>query len=128
MLANSGKAAAVVSLLTPGSKAATANATGTGVLVAQYEGDLMITQHVGAITGTLDGKLQQCDDDAGTGAADITGATFTQVTTSNDDPNIQKITIEAGSLTKAYIRYVGTIGTGPSVVGVQMHAHPKYVS
>lgn len=127
MLGNEAQACSVVSLLTPGSKAATANATGTGVLVAEYEGDLMITQHVGAITGTLDGKLQQCDDSGGTGAADISGATFAQVTTSNDDPNIQKITIPAGSLTKPYLRYVGTIGTGPSIVGVQLHARSKYV-
>jgi len=49
------------------------------------------------------------------------------VTTSNDDPNIQKITIPAGSLTKPYLRYVGTIGTGPSIVGVQLHARSKYV-
>jgi hypothetical protein len=129
MLGNSGKSAAVVSLLTAGSKAATANATGTGVLVNQYEGDLMITQVVGAITGTLDGKLQVCSDAGGTGAEDITGATFVQVTTSNDDPNVQKITIDSGSLpaAKPYLRYIGTVGTGPSVVGVTLHARPKYI-
>ena len=129
MLANSARDATVVSLLTAGSKAATANATGTGVLVAEYEGDLMITQVVGAITGTLDGKLQACSASDGTGAADITGATFTQVTTSNDDPNVQKIWIEAGSMPadKPYLRYVGTIGTGPSVVGVTLHARKKYI-
>ena len=130
MLSNSARSAAVVSLLSAGSKAATANATGTGILVSQYEGDLMITQVVGAITGTLDGKLQACSDAAGTGAADIAGAVFTQVTTSNDDPNVQKIWIEAGSMPadKPYLRYIGTIGTGPSVVGVTLHAHPKYVT
>ena len=129
MLANSARDATVVSLLTAGSKAATANATGTGVLVAEYEGDLMITQVVGAITGTLDGKLQACSASDGTGAADITGATFTQVTTSNDDPNVQKIWIEAGSMPadKPYLRYVGTIVTGPAVVGVTLHARPKYI-
>lgn len=128
MLGNEAQAASVVSLLTPGSKAATANATGTGVLVAEYEGDLMVTQHVGAITGTLDGKLQQADDASGTNAEDIAGATFTQVTTANDDPNVQKIAIRAGQLTRPYLRYVGTIGTGPSVVGVTLHARSKYTS
>jgi hypothetical protein len=126
MLANQGQACEVVSLLTAGSKAATANATGSGVDVLKYEGDLMVTQVVGAITGTLSGKLQQCDDAAGTNAEDISGATFTQVTTSNDDPNVQKITVPAGSLTRSFLRYVGTIVTGPAIVGVTLHAHPKY--
>jgi hypothetical protein len=129
MLANSARNATVVSLLTAGSKAATVNATGTGVLVAEYEGDLMITQVVGGITGTLDGKLQACSDASGTGAEDITGAAFTQVTTSNDDPNVQKIWIEAGSMpaAKPYLRYIGTIVTGPAVVGVTLHARKKYI-
>lgn len=127
MLANSGKAASVVSLLAPVDAANTTAATGTGVLFSQYEGDLMITQTVGVVTaGQIAGKLQECDDDAGTGAADISGATFTAVTTSND-PLVQKITVDSGSLSKAYIRYVGTITTGPAAVAVVMHARPKYL-
>lgn len=129
MLANQAQACDVVSLLTNASAANTAAATGTGVDISKYEGSIMVTQVVGTITGTLDGKLQECTLADGTDAADITGATFTQVTTSNDAPNVQKITIPAGSLTagKPFLRYVGTIGTGPSVVGVVFHAHPKYV-
>lgn len=127
MLANQAQACSVVSLLTAASAADTAAATGTAVNVAGYEGDLMVTQVVGVITGTLAGKLQQCDDAGGTGAADISGATFTQVTTSNDNPNVQRISVPAHALTKKFLRYVGTIGTGPSIVGVVLHAHPKYV-
>lgn len=127
MLANQAQACEVVSLLTAASAANTAAATGTAVNIAKYEGDLMVTQVVGVITGTLDGKLQQCDDAAGTNAADITGATFTQVTTSNDNPFVQRITVPAGSLTQPFLRYVGTIVTGPAIVGVTLHAHPKYV-
>lgn len=129
MLGNSARDCTVVSLLTAGSKAATANATGTGVLVHEYEGDLLITQVVGAITGTIDGKLQSCTDASGTGAEDIPGATFTQVTTANDDPNVQTIAINAGSAIqgKPYVRYIGTIVTGPAVVGVTMHARKKYL-
>ena len=37
------------------------------------------------------------------------------------------IVVEAGSLAKAYIRYIGTVATGPAQVSVVMHAHPKYV-
>jgi hypothetical protein len=126
MLANQGQACEVVNLLTNASAANTAAATGLGVDIRKYEGDLMVTQLVGTITGTLDGKLQQCDDAGGTNAEDITGAVFTQVTTSNDAPNIQKITVPAGSLTRNFLRYVGTIVTGPSVVTVCLHSHPKY--
>jgi hypothetical protein len=128
MLANQGQACELVSLLTAASAADTAAATGTGVDISKYEGDLMVSQIVGVITGTLNGKLQQCDDAGGTGAADITGATFTEVTTSNDNPNVQKITVPAGSLTKPFLRYVGTIATGPSIVGVVLHSHPKYTT
>jgi hypothetical protein len=130
MLANQAQACELITLLGNGSKAATANATGTAVDVSKYEGDIMVTQVVGAITGTLDGKLQACSDAGGTGAEDITGAVFAQVTTSNDDPNNQKITIPAGSLpaAKPFLRYVGTIVTGPSVVGVVAHSHPKYTT
>jgi hypothetical protein len=127
MLCNQAQACEVASMLVAGSKAATANATGTGVSIAKYEGDLMVTQVVGAITGTLDGKLQQCDDAGGTNAEDISGATFTQVTTANDDPNVQRISVPAGSLTRPFLRYVGTIVTGPAIVGVTLHSHPKYV-
>ena len=75
------------------------------------------------------GKLQACSAADGTGAVDITGAVFTQVTTSNDAPNVQKIWIEAGSMPAAtpYLRYIGTIVTGPSVVGVTLHARKKYI-
>lgn len=128
MLANQAQACQIVSLLTVASAANTAAATGSGVDISKYEGDIMVTQLVGVITGTLDGKLQQCDDAGGTNAADITGAVFVQVTTANDNPNVQKITVPAGSLTQPFLRYVGTIGTGPSLVGVCLHSHPKYTT
>jgi hypothetical protein len=124
------KDATVVNLLTNSSAANTAGATGTGVLVAEYEGDLLITQVVGAITGTLDGKLQACSAADGTGAEDITGAVFTQVTTSNDNPNLQTYVLSSNVMpaAKPYLRYIGTVDTGPSVVGVTMHARKKYLT
>ena len=55
---------------------------------------------------TLNDSLFQT---SGSGFADISGATFTQVTAST---NLQCITFER---TKRYLRYVGTIaGTSPS--------------
>jgi hypothetical protein len=56
------------------------------------------------ITGpTLDGKIQESDASA-SGYADISGATFTQVTAAN---SVQVISFER---TKRYVRYVGTVG------------------
>lgn len=125
MISNDRTAASAVSLLTPASAADTAAATGSWVSLDGYEGYAVVIQHVGAITGTLDGKLRHADDDSGTNAADITGATFTQVTTANDNPNIQKLVVRVSGL-KPYIQYLGTVGTGPSVVGVSMLSAPKY--
>jgi hypothetical protein len=109
-------------LLGNGSKANTTAATGTGITFQGYTGDIMVTQAVGAITGTLDGVVQWCSDSAGTGA--VTVGTFTQVTTANDDPNLQKLTVPLSSMPagKPFLRYLGTIVTGPSVVTVVAHA------
>jgi hypothetical protein len=129
MLANSGKSAEAVMLLMPVNAAATANATGTAVDIRKYEGDLMITEMVGVVTGgTITGKLQACSDAGGTGAEDITGATFTQAGTATDERAI-KITWDSNTLpaAKQFIRYVGTIVTGPAQVAVVMHARPKYI-
>jgi len=91
----------------------TATVTGAAVLVNHYTGGLEIFQTVGTVSGTtptLDGKIQDSADGS-TGWADVTGATWTQVTASDAD---QAIVVNVDS-TKQYIRYVGTIaGTTPS--------------
>lgn len=131
MLGTSAQDASVVSLLTAGEKANTSAATGTGVLVAEYEGNLLITQVIGLVTaGSIAGKLQACTADDGTGAEDITGATFTSVTTSNDNPNVQTCVVNSNDMpaTKPYLRYIGTVTTGPAVAAVTLHARKKYLA
>jgi len=96
--------------------------------VRKYEGDLVIVQSAGILTGTLTPTIEDATDGAGAGAAAMTpneGA-FTVVTTSND-PMQEKRTIPAGS-TRGWIRYVGTIVTGPALIGVTLLAHPKYTA
>jgi hypothetical protein len=127
MLGNSGKAAETITLVKPQSAANTAAATSSGVDITKYEGDLLIVQHVGVITGTLDGKIQVCDDSSGTNPVDVSGATYTQVTTANDDPNLQVLVLDSGAFAKKFIRYVGTVGTGPSVLSVTLTSRPKYI-
>lgn len=116
-----------VNILAPADAADTAAATSAWVSVADYEGFLVFTQHVGVVTaGTITGKIRHATDNAGTGAADVTGGGFTAVTTSNDAPNIQKVVVELNAI-GPYVQYVGTIATGPAVVGVSMLATAKSV-
>ena len=93
--------------------AKTATYTSTAFDAQDYEGNLGIVQASGVVSGTtptLDGKIQDSADGS-TGWADVSGATFTQVTAST---NFQKITVDLNG-TKRYLRYVGTIGgTTPS--------------
>lgn len=112
--------------LAPASYANTAGATsGAGFWIdtLDLEGDLVVTQSVNGITGSLAGKLQTATDVNGTGAADLSGATFTSVTTSN---NVQTLVIPKTSLPNRYLGYVGTIVTGPAVVSITVHGSKKY--
>lgn len=88
--------------------ARTSTVTGSAVNLAGYAGAVLIVQDVGAVSGTtptLDGKIQDSADGS-TNWNDVAGATFVQVTASN---NIQAINVDR-RLAKAFIRYVGTIG------------------
>lgn len=126
MLGNEGQAASVVQMLVPGAKANTAGATSAWIDVRAYEGDLVIVSQVGAVTaGTITPTIEHASDGSGTGAAAITpneGA-FTAVTTSND-PLTEKRTINANAVL-GWIRYVGTIATGPADVAVALLSRPK---
>ena len=114
-----------VALLGPGAKTDTAAATGSWVLVSNYEGSFIVTQNAGTVTaGSLAGKLRTATDDSGSGAADITGATFVTVTTSND-PKCEAINVQCNAC-GPYIQYVGTVGTGPVDLSVSLIGCPKY--
>lgn len=93
--------------------ARTSTVTSSAVDVRSYKGGLVVEQLVGAVSGTtpsLDGKIQTSADGS-TGWADISGATFTQITASD---SFLKIGFDVRD-TLGYIRYVGTIaGTTPS--------------
>lgn len=98
----------------------TSTITGSAVDTRGFVGNTKVTQDVGTVGGTsptLDGKLQDSADGS-TNWADISGATFTQVTASDD---VQSISVETRAH-KRYIRYVGTIaGTSPTYdIGVSM--------
>ena len=111
----------VVSLLTAVSAADTAAATGSGVDLQDYEGPVVITQNHGVSTGTLDGKIQ--DSANNSSFADVSGLAFTQETTT---AGIQKLVVQSKQV-RRYIKYVGTVVTGPQVVSVSMVGVKKSV-
>lgn len=112
--------ATCVSLSASASQASTV--TGAAVDLIDYDTPVSIVQNHGTGTGTLDGKLQDSADGS-TGWADISGATFSQSTTTAD---CKSVALNPKSV-KRYIRYVGTIVTGPQNVAVTMIGVKKSV-
>lgn len=123
--ANNAKGLTATLILASVAAANTAAATSLGVDVSQYEGTLTFVQNIGVVTaGSIDGKLVHSDASDLSGAEDVSGATFAQVTTSTD-PAVEAIHVQAAAL-KKYVGYVGTIATGPALVGVAMLGQKAY--
>jgi len=117
MLLNQASAATSTAILNAISAAATANATsGSGMWldVRQYDGEMLVVQQLGAVTGTIAGKLQSATDANGTGAADIAGYTFP----TNTANSTSKVVVDPKKVPGGFLGYVGTIATGPSLVSV----------
>jgi hypothetical protein len=126
MLNSQASAATSTSLLDALSAAATANATsgsGKWLDVRPYDGEIIVTQNLGAVTGTIAGKLQSATDANGTSAADITGATFG----TNTANSTSKLVIDPKAVPGGFLGYVGTIATGPSLVSVVASGKKKIV-
>lgn len=104
----------------------TTDANVTGVDCGEYDGPVAVVLNCSAGTSdmTCDVKLQSSDTLGGT-YADITGAAFTQVTTTAAS---EKIVVNLAE-TKKFVRAVIDVGgTNPSfIVGVQLIGEPKYV-
>ena len=126
MLSNVAQAATVATLLHGTNATNTAGATGTAVDITDYEGYLLVTQACNVVTGTIAGKVQHSTTTEATDFADVTGAAWTAVTTDNDVAAL-KITVPVNGLNK-YIRYIGTITTGPAMVSVTFAGVKKYVT
>lgn len=126
MLLNQASAATSTSLLDAISAANTAAATSGSAKwldVRPYDGEIMVTLNLGAVTGTIAGKLQSASDANGTGAADITGATFGTTLTLTTT----KIVVDPKTVTGGFLGFVGTIVTGPSLVSVVASGKKKIV-
>jgi len=126
MLLNQASAATTTSILDTVSAANTAAATSGSskwLDVRAYDGEILVTQVLGAVTGTIAGKLQSASDANGTGAADITGYTF-PVNTANQS---SKVVVDPKKVVGGFLGYVGTIATGPSLVAVTAAGKLKVV-
>lgn len=121
-MSNYPSASSVVALSNAASQAATVTGAAVNLMTLDFDGQIEVTQNIGAVTGSITGKLQESADGS-TGWTDIAGATFTTVSAAD---NTQRITLVAGS-TAGYIRYVGTIVTGPALVSVVAGGVPKNV-
>lgn len=123
MLGN--QATETVALLPTEAVSDTSDGTGTWTLVTNYEGAMLVTQNVGVVTaGSIAGAIYTALDTDGGSSAAVTGATFTTVTTAND-PKVETITVQCNAC-GPYVKYIGTITTGPADVGVTLVGCPKY--
>jgi hypothetical protein len=109
----------MVAVLSPVSCANTAAATSGWIDVRAAKGSIVFIAEVGALTGSVTGKIRGATDGAGTGAADIAGATFTAVSVGG---KVEKVHVSATA--SPFMQYVGTIVTGPAIVGVSVMYHP----
>jgi hypothetical protein len=125
MLQNQGQAAKIVKLLDPASAANTAAATSAWIDVREAEGDIVFTNQVGAMTGSITWTIEDATDGAGTGAAGITPVEGAY--SAGAANQVQKRCLNASAV-RGWVRCVGTIVTGPSLVAVNIKYHPKYTT
>jgi hypothetical protein len=106
-------------VLNPVSAAATVNATSAGIDTTGYEGVMALVIQTGAVTGSIDWKVQDSADNST--FADVAGLTVAQITAAN---KINTLTFVPGQV-RRYIKLVGTIGTGPVLVAAALHGVKK---
>lgn len=113
MLGNEGQASTIKKLLDPASAANTAAATSAWTSVAVAEGDLVFEVAVGAVTGSITPTFEHASDAGGTGAVAIVpneGAIGSMTANTVAKRTIRKDAVQG------FVRVVGTIATGPSLV------------
>lgn len=126
-LANQASAETPLLLLKSQSAANTAAATSAWTAVSNYEGTISVIINVGTITGTVDFTFNTNDaasDSGATAIVPLAGA-LAQVTTSNDDA-VYKVDFDARAL-RGYIKAIGTVGTGPALLGYVLVGRKKTV-
>ena len=108
------------------SASATATATSSAIDLKEFDGDVILVLNCAAGTGsspTLDIKVQDSDETGGT-YGDLSGAAFTQVTTS---ASLQTLEVNKDEC-KRFIKIVQTVGGSSPVFvyGISLIATKKY--
>ena len=108
------------------SASVTATATSSAIDLKEFDGDVLLVLNCAAGTGsspTLDIKVQDSDETGGT-YADLSGATFTQVT---DSASVQTLEVNKDEC-KRFIKIVQTVGGSSPVFvyGISLVALKKY--
>lgn len=116
------QAQTVRKMLDPVSAANTAAATSGWIDCRAYEGDLTIEAAIGAMTGSITWTLEDATDSSGTGGAGITPVEG--AFTAGAANLTQKRTIGAQQH-RGWMRIVGTIVTGPSLVQASISGQLK---
>ncbi len=122
---------AVLDVVNPSSQAPGAVSTGW-VSAADYHRFLAVLQlGVLGASGTVDAKIQQATDGAGTGAKDVTGKAITQITATNNQQKL--IDVQADDLDVSggfnYIRLTVTTAVAASLTSVVLlGAYPRYAA
>jgi hypothetical protein len=117
MISSDGIADTTTIFLNPVSAADTAAATSAWIDMGHKKGNIVIIQSTGALTGSLASIIQ--GSTAANGANPVTLATFTAVSAAN---KCHSVTVDARHY--RYLHYVGTVTTGPIVIGVCALSHP----
>jgi hypothetical protein len=126
MLNTSIQGAVAITLLDPVSAANTAAATSGWVAVGVGEGDVVVILHTGALTGSMASILQTADTSGGSGARTVTFSDGTAAFTATAGANtLEKKTVDRKAL-GSHVKFVGTVTTGPILIGVSMLVPAKY--
>ena len=115
---------AVLATIDPASQAAGALSTGW-VSVANHLGFLAVVQTgVLGTSATVDAKLQQALDNAGTGAKDIAGKALTQIVKATGDNKQALINVKPEELDTVngfgFVRVTVTVGVAASITSAQL--------
>jgi hypothetical protein len=116
--------ATLIDTVSAANTAAATSGSGKWLDVRTFDSDIMVAQVIGAVTGSITGKLQSATDANGTSAADITGATFTAVSSAN---SLQFVRVDPKKVVGGFLGYVGTIVTGPALTSITAFGQKKII-
>jgi len=122
---------AILATIDPASQSAGSATTGW-VSVANHHGLLAVVQTgVLGTSATVDAKLQQALDSAGTGAKDISGKAITQIVKASGDNKQVLVNVKPEELDTVngfgFVRVTVTVGVAASITSAQLlGVNPRY--